>query len=302
MKTKLFFCIALFMTGLTWGQVEKPEIIYIKADAVFGKGTPNATLHIKAVSALPDITNNIPASGDISFRLTGLSTGDNVIIWITLASVDSEKVVYRVLTNQEVIDKLQGPSIPPKFTPEYDTKSTEMAQGIADIEASDLLLKSKKITFKAVILSTNFTVPIIRFDANKPQYNTDGSPTEDSKGTISLFNSIGAGVGIYSGRVTETRDSKGSIIDTDFNNTFGVNVGVLYQATVGDDQRNVFALTGTISVLNFQVGIGYDYGKVAANRERTFVTIAYSIPLYKLVDVGYRYWLTSNTPVKSVQL
>jgi hypothetical protein len=302
MKKKLLSFVVLFITVVMSGQVEKPEIIYLKTNSIFGKGTAGANLHVKEVSDLTDIVNTIPATGDINFALAGLTAGQNAVIWITVGGVDSEKVVYRIMTDPEVIAKLQSSPAPPKFVPKYDQKATEMAQGIADIEASDLLLKSKKVTFKATILSTNFTVPIIRFDANKPQYNADGSPVENSKGTISLFNSIGAGVGIYLGRVTETRDSKGTVIDTDFNNTFGINVGVLYQATVGDDQRNVFALTGTFSVLNFQVGVGYDYGKVALNRERTFVTIAYSIPLYKLVDVGYRYWLRSNTPVKSIQL
>ncbi|HEK20139.1 MULTISPECIES: hypothetical protein [unclassified Mucilaginibacter] len=138
----------------------------------------------------------------------------------------------------------------------------------------------KTSEYKATALNTNFTIPLIRFNS------TTGDPS--MKGSVSLFNSIGAGFGINWGRMEVTTDNNGKIINTEMNNTFGINLGVLFAAnTNNDNTQNIFAPTLSVSILNFQVGYGMELGTVAANQKRGFVTVAYNIPISKLLKGGF---------------
>jgi hypothetical protein len=138
---------------------------------------------------------------------------------------------------------------------------------------------SKTTEYAATVLNTSFTVPIIRFNriANDPT----------KQGDVSAFNSIGAGVGLSLGRLSVTADDQGKDIATTMHNTFGIQAGFLFAANTNEDATNTFALTGGISLLNFQLGYGYEFGTVRENQKRGFFTIAYSIPLSTFVKGGF---------------
>lgn len=139
--------------------------------------------------------------------------------------------------------------------------------------------------YKAQVLSTNFTIPIIRFNVIDKKSN--GAP-DDRKGSVSFFNSIGAGIGYYWGRITEVTDKDGKVISSEMDNTFGIQAGFLFAAnSSGSNNTNIFALTAGISVLNFQLGYGYEFGTIGVNDKRGFMTLAYGIPVSKLIRGGF---------------
>lgn len=147
----------------------------------------------------------------------------------------------------------------------------------------NLLLAGKTTKFKATILNTNFSVPLARFNFTNNQ--------NDRKGNILLFNSVGAGFGISSGELRETREGDGDIINQEFTNTFGVHAGFIFSAAVGDDTKNVFAPTLNLSLLDFQIGVGYELGTLAPGQKPVFLSLSYAIPLYKLRREGFYIWL-----------
>ncbi|MDR6563558.1 MULTISPECIES: hypothetical protein [unclassified Arcicella] len=139
--------------------------------------------------------------------------------------------------------------------------------------------------YNAQVISTNFTIPIIRF--NPIDEASTGAPT-DRKGNVSFFNSIGAGVGYYWGRLTEVTDANAKVISTEMDNTFGIQTGFLFAANSSNgNNANIFAWTIGISLLNFQIGYGYEFGTVGTNEKRGFVTLAYGIPVSKLIRGGF---------------
>lgn len=290
MKTKIFYIIILVFSTQTWSQ-SSLKITALTDTRIIGVGAPNAILHIKATSNLAIIDNTIPSSGIIDFTLAGLTSGIDAVIWQTVNGTDSPKIVIPILTSNEVLGSILNPEKPSN---DAVTKYKEALQVMAD----DLLMKSTIATYKRTIVTTNFTIPVARFDINKPQYDTTGNLIGDAKGNISLFSSFGFGVGICGGRSEITRDSNGVIIDDSFSNTIGLYLGILYQAGTGENPRNVFAPTLSLSVLDIQLGVGYDYGKVPITQERAFVTVSYGIPLYKLFRTNHRVWLdTIEAPV-----
>ncbi|AUC77682.1 hypothetical protein [Olleya sp. Bg11-27] len=144
--------------------------------------------------------------------------------------------------------------------------------------------KNTKTTYKATILNTNFSIPIARFNFSK----------NDSlnKGNIQLFNSIGAGFGVSWGSMTDYRDENGELENSDFANTFSIHAGVLFSA---GNNNNVFAPVISIGILDFQLGLGYELGNIDVNQKRSFVTIGYAIPLYKLVKG--KYWFVKKSGI-----
>jgi len=150
-------------------------------------------------------------------------------------------------------------------------------------EKKNYLLPSRTTEFKATVLNTNFVVPIIRF--NKVN---DAGAMNNQRGNVSFFNSIGAGVSINRGRLELTTDETGKVISTEMNNIIGLQVGLLFAANTGSENNaNIFAPTLSVSILNFQIGLGYELGTLPVNDSRTFYTIAYAIPIAKLVKGGF---------------
>jgi hypothetical protein len=156
-------------------------------------------------------------------------------------------------------------------------------------DAEKLKLKNTTINYKVTIWNTNFSSPIARFNFTRDTENKDSKD-----GELILFNSIGAGFGLSWGEIKRTRDSKGDIIDEDFTSTAGINFGFLFSAGSGEDNQNVFAPTLSFSILDFQLGIGYELGTIKEGQQKTFLTIAYSIPLYKLTKGKFWIWKSDS--------
>ena len=136
--------------------------------------------------------------------------------------------------------------------------------------------------YKVTMINTNFTVPIVRFNLT----SNDGKTKKD--GDILLFNSIGAGVGMSYGNLERTTDDKGEIINNDFTSSFGIHFGFLFSASSSStENKNVFAPTISLSVLDFQLGYGYEMGTRDEFQKRHFFTIAYAIPISKLIKSKY---------------
>lgn len=105
---------------------------------------------------------------------------------------------------------------------------------------------------------------------------------------------VGAGFGFSAGRLTEVYDDYGEIISNNFQNTIGIHFGALFSAESGEEARNIFAPIVNFSVLDFQIGLGYELGTISENQKRTFVTLSYAIPLYKLTNTGFWIWLSDK--------
>ena len=135
--------------------------------------------------------------------------------------------------------------------------------------------------YNAQVLSTNFTVPIARFNFIKQ------SEGVTKKGNITFFSSVGAGISYGFGRLYETRDENTKIINREFNNIVGAQIGFLFSAQTGENPTNLFAVSLGLNVLDFQIGYGYELGTITNDQKRGFLTIAYSIPLSKLTKGGF---------------
>ena len=145
-------------------------------------------------------------------------------------------------------------------------------------EKTKKAFKNKKIKYKATIWNTNFSIPIARF-------NFDDDENDLKFGDIQMFNSIGAGFGMSWGTMTDYRDENGDLENSDFVNSFSIHGGFLFSA--GSENNNVFAPVVTIGVLDFQLGLGVELGTISENQRRTFLTLGYAIPLYKLTRGKY---------------
>lgn len=151
--------------------------------------------------------------------------------------------------------------------------------------------------YAATVMTSSFTVPILRFNP------IDNVPNK--KGNVALFNSIGAGISFNAGRLFITADHNGKALVEEFKNTIGIQLGALFSVNTSENETNVFAPTVGIALLDFHVGIGHDFGTVDENQSRTFITIAYAVPLSKFTKKGFHLFKRSDSPVtenkKSIQ-
>ena len=65
----------------------------------------------------------------------------------------------------------------------------------------------------------------------------------------------------------ETRDENSNIINQEFISTIGLHLGFLFSASTGEDNRNVFAPTFNLSLLDFQLGLGYELGTLLPDQK-----------------------------------
>jgi hypothetical protein len=133
------------------------------------------------------------------------------------------------------------------------------------------------------VLNTNFSLPILRFNtANKD--SSGGNPI----GNVSFFNSIGAGISFnWSKLKIVTNKQTKEEVSNEMSNIFGIQLGVLFSSNSSSGANsNIFAPTLSVSVLDFQVGYGYELGTINLSQKRGFFTISYGIPLYKLTSKG----------------
>jgi hypothetical protein len=150
--------------------------------------------------------------------------------------------------------------------------------------------------YHAKVLNTNFTIPLVRFNflTNNPKNATN------SLVSTSYFNSVGAGINFSWGELDQTLDVAGNSVSVDYYNHFGFQLGFLFAAnsssgssgttsatTITNQASNVFAIVGAFSLLNFQIGAGYEFGSLPTGQKRVFGTISYAIPMAVLIDGGY---------------
>lgn len=149
--------------------------------------------------------------------------------------------------------------------------------------------ESSTSEYAVSILTTSFVVPAIRFNFQDNNSNR--------KGTVSAFSTIGAGVAWNAGRLTYVTDHTSQVINADFRNTIGFQIGVLFSASSDSTQKNVFAPTVGINVLNFNIGFGYELGDLAAGDKPGFITIAYNISLANLANNAFHIVSRTAKPV-----
>lgn len=257
--------ITVLTTTIIAGRAETGSIVYIDTD---GKGNEEFKLTIDNTGKFSQIFN--PA----------LTSGNFVIIWSEdLDNKVSSKVAHVIKTDAEIIKEIINP---------ISTKADE-ATLVEKMRAQDLSLANSVLTYQTGILNTNFSIPVARFNLSKD----DAS----AKGNISLFSSIGAGIGLSWGRIEITRNNIGEVINEEFSNTFGIHAGILFSSGTGEDIKNVFAPTFNVSLLDIQFGVGHELGTVTENQKRTFFTLSYAIPLHKLIKKSYRVWWKNPSPI-----
>lgn len=202
----------------------------------------------------------------ISYPVDLLATVKSVIVWkVDKDGNHSEPMAVPVLSSAEAIEALTKPVTNP-FLKKRITGNVH--------------------SYKATILNTNFSIPLARFNFS--------SGEDSKKGNILLFNSIGAGFGISWGEMTEIKDDSNKVLNQSFKNTFAIHAGVLFSAGTGEEDKNVFAPIINFSALDFQLGLGYELGTISEHQKRPFVTVSYSIPLYKLTNTGFYIWKSDN--------
>ncbi|TRX34984.1 hypothetical protein FNW52_12650 [Flavobacterium sp. ZT3R18] len=169
-----------------------------------------------------------------------------------------------------------------KFEVEKAKYKTNLVNNVDTLNPNE----SKK--YFARVITTNFSVPLARFNFTKTIPEDISKPeVKSKKGEITLFTSIGAGISYNYGVYRATTNGNSEIVNEEFTNIIGAQIGFLFSAGTGEDTKNVFAPVLNIVLLDFQVGLGYELGNVNINQKRTFVTLSYAIPLYKLTKTGF---------------
>lgn len=233
-----------------------PQILNATVDFIKGKSKKGYTICISwDRDKTADATISTQDDGSFLYIFdTRKEKGEVVIMWAV-----NEKGEL----SSTVVNLLKGPS-----------DSPSLSEDIIPLED----LKGKTLVYKATVWNTNFSIPLARF--NFVSSNTT------KIGDLSLFNSIGAGFGRSKGELTETRDDQGNVTNQDFINTFGVHLGFLFSAGNGESSKNVFAPIINFSILDFQLGLGYELGSVTESQKRGFLSFSYAIPIYKLKKGG----------------
>lgn len=143
-----------------------------------------------------------------------------------------------------------------------------------------------KVEFNGWVLQSNFVLPLVRY--NFPYRKSD-------EGSLEYFSSAGGGFGLHFGKITiksETKIDQSSLSDDwDVNmaNVFGVGAGALFSQKndiSGTKTQFVFSPTLYFSILNFQLGGGYELGNRIGTNSRFFMTVTVDIPLSKLANTG----------------
>jgi hypothetical protein len=129
----------------------------------------------------------------------------------------------------------------------------------------------------AWILSSNFNIPTVQY----LPYTKDAKKLKDASGSVSFFNSIGAGISISKADF-KILASKDDTTGYDIKNQVGLQIGFLFSRSGGQTTDiNRFAFHTGISILDVQVGIGKEFGNISKDFNRVFYTISYAIPLSK---------------------
>lgn len=267
---------------MTFSQAKLPTNVYFTVNEIKGNADPNTIIkidrNIAPISGLSIISVSVNLNGYFSYTFdTPLPlvagappTQPIVTVWAEdFTGTASAKTNYAALVAANALQNIvNGTLVLPLNKPHTTTNNPEI---------DGAQLPSTTFKYKVKLLNTNFTIPLARFNFVRDNTNS-------RKGEILLFNSIGAGVGVSWGEIEKTTDATGATINTDFTNTVGVHFGVLFSSGKdGTEQKNIFAPTLALSLLDFQLGIGYELGTTLDIQKKGFVSLAYAIPLSKLV-------------------
>ncbi|WP_461789414.1 hypothetical protein [Pedobacter sp.] len=290
---KIFALLIVFWPYICWSQVTPPSNVYFSINEVSGNGDPNTTVKIDrnvgGLMGFPIISIAVNINGYFKYTFESplaIKPGSPAVqpkisIWAeSTTGIESVKVEYTALESSEALQKIINGNL---LLPSNKAKTVIVNP---DIDGGQQ--PSTTFRYKVKMLNTNFTIPLARF-------NFVGDQSGSKKGEILLFNSIGAGIGVSWGEIEKTSDANGSTINTDFTNTFGLHLGLLFSSGKdGSEQKNIFAPTFAVSVLDFQFGLGYELGTTAAFQKKAFVTLAYAIPLSKLIKGKYYIFTASK--------
>lgn len=283
-KKVLLICMLVYNFCISQNNPpEPPKNVIATANQISGNADPTTSVQIDIDGITSSITVNFKGYFEQKFTPALTKKADGKLPEISVWSVDetgkeSTKLPLTIETSEIILDKAKLGTIilPVKSTP------------IVNPEIFGIQPVSSTFNYKVTMLNTNFTIPIARFNLTK----SDGETSKE--GDILLFNSIGAGVGISWGELEKTTDANGETINTEFTSTIGIHLGVLFSAgSNSTENKNVFAPTISLSLLDFQLGYGYEMGTLATNQKKGFFTVAYAIPLSKLVK-GKFYILNSS--------
>ncbi|WP_293894404.1 hypothetical protein [Flavobacterium sp.] len=288
MKKTLFI---LFMIApiLSFSQVASPSNVFFTLTQISGNADANTVVKVDKGGGTAVISIPVNKNGYFEYTFeTPLTTipvegggvsqpsiaiwnedfnGTNATAHVTITAVPDAEAIQGIRRGTITLPVKNVPVSPPAaVNPEID----------------EFQPISSTYHYKVTILNTNFVVPIARFNFTKD----DG--TDSRKGEVSLFSSVGAGVGISWGELEKTTDANGETLNTDFTNTIGIHLGILFSSGKdGTEQKNIFAPTLSVSVLDFQLGFGVELGTTTAPQNKGFLTLAYAIPLSKLVKGKY---------------
>ncbi|RYJ44442.1 hypothetical protein [Flavobacterium beibuense] len=259
MKKQLLFILSLITAGAFAQDV---TIKSLSTKGIIGVTEPDAVVKVDGdLDGIPEDEGMADSNGNfiVTFAIQK-SSGAKLWVW-------SEIQKTKRLSKDTKLERGDVVSV---------TIGTDFT---ATFQAEDLSNKTK--FYKATILTTNFNIPVARFDF------LTKSAQDDSKGNITLFNSVGAGLGLNFGEKKVIYDDQGNVTEQDFSNVVGLHLGVLFSAGTGEDTNNVFAPVLNLTILDFQIGVGWELGDVATNMSGTFMTVSYAIPLYKLSRTGF---------------
>jgi len=271
---KLLLTIFLGLFSFTVFGQTNPQIVFATPDLIQGIGEVGTTIEISTdADFVAEYQIPVDNKGGFKFNFpTSLTVGGNIIAWSVNSKKElSQRILVKIEQPASILETFSNDNLSPKNFTNYS-------------------VAGKTVKYKATIWNTNFSIPLARFNFTKDD--------EQKTGDLLLFNSIGAGFGISAGELSETRDLQGDLINQEFVNTFGAHLGFLFSAGTGEDAKNVFAPTLNISVLDFQIGLGYELGTLSENQRPTFLTLSYAIPLYKLKKGGFWIWKSSK-PITS---
>lgn len=274
MKTKTNFMFLIGLFGNFCFAQTQPNVTIATPELLVGTGQIGTTVEISINNDnVSELHLKVDDQGNFLHTFNpALTVGNNIIIW-TLNS--SNEISPRIAI------PIENPT---------NALYSIVSNPLNSKTFTNASVSGRTVDYKATIWNTNFSIPLARFNFTK---------NDDTKlGDLLLFNSIGAGFGMSWGELSETRNEQGTLINQEFVNTFGLHLGFLFSAGTGEDIKNVFAPTFNVSILDFQLGLGYELGTISQNQNRTFLTLSYAIPLYKLRKGGFWIWKASE-PITS---
>ena len=148
------------------------------------------------------------------------------------------------------------------------------------------LIKNSTQEFQVTAINTNFILPTIRVN-----YFEEGNRTQ---ARVSAFNNIGVGISVGGGRLITTTDDNYNLTSKKFKNTFSGQIGLLYSIdNTTQSQSSTFAVVAGITLLNFNLSVGREFGTLLDNQKKYFTSISFNIPLSE-IGLNSMYLLRSN--------